>query len=405
MNNLGDSVHHEDARRLSPARRAFTSFTTRWFLIPQGTGILAIVLNQLPYQFHGLHTISIVFWFLNMVLLAAMLAIFLLRLLASPRVVARSIATDTTEAACTASISIAFMSCIQMLSLVVIPSWGGRGWSLAVYILWWVNCALAVLACIGLPDVFVRSIRSEGGLARSFTPVVQLPLIAALTSAAGAGTLCQSAVLSTAQKVPMIVVAYLEIGLALPTVLAFDVLYLARLLQPWEEPAGSHHEFPPEQMYSHMVLCGPWGQSSFALQTLGKAVFQLKGGFGASGQGALLFSNQGADTVAFASILVGLVNWGQGTFWWAFAIVSITRAVVARLKQNHSIAFHLSLWATVFPWQVVYEAMIEFVDKSCKVPNAAKAKWTAEAKKWRLPYWHFARLAIHCRILIPTRKL
>lgn len=41
--------------------------------------------------------------------------------------------------------------------------------------------------------------------------------------------------------------------------------------------------------------------------------------------------------------------------------------------------------------------MIEFVDKSVKVPNAVKAKWTAETKKWRLPYWHFARLAIHCR--------
>lgn len=306
MNNLGDSVHHEDGRRLSPARRAFTSFTTRWFLIPQGTGILAIVLNQLPYQFHGLHTISIVFWFLNIVLLAGMLAIFLLRLLASPRVVARSIATDTTEAACTASISIAFMSCIQMLSLVVIPSWGGRGWSLAVYILWWVNCALAVLACIGLPDVFVRSIRSEGGLARSFTPVVQLPLIAALTSAAGAGTLCQSAVLSGAQKVPMIVVAYLEIGLALPTVLAFDVLYLARLLQPWEDPAGSHHEFPPEQMYSHMVLCGPWGQSSFALQTLGKAVFQLKGGLAHPGKGRSCSAIRGLTRLRSRAFSLGL---------------------------------------------------------------------------------------------------
>ncbi|EFY90420.1 hypothetical protein J3459_006525 [Metarhizium acridum] len=100
-----------------------------------------------------------------------MLAVFFLRLLASTRVVARSIATDTTEAACTASISIsiAFMSCLQMLSLVVMPSWGGKGWSLAVYILRWMNCALTVLACIGLLDMFVMSIRSEGGLAGSLT--------------------------------------------------------------------------------------------------------------------------------------------------------------------------------------------------------------------------------------------
>jgi tellurite resistance protein TehA-like permease len=149
----------------------------------------------------------------------------------------------------------------------------------------------------------------------------------------------------------MIVVAYLEIGLALPLALVFDALYLAKVLQPWDDATTSHHDFPPEQMYSHMVLCGPWGQSSFALQSLGRAVFQLKGEFGAGGvQQALLFSDRGADTVAFASMLAGLVGWGQGTFWWAFAIVSITKSVVARLRLRHSVAFHLPMWAMVFPW-------------------------------------------------------
>ncbi|EFY90419.1 tyrosinase domain protein [Metarhizium acridum CQMa 102] len=45
--------------------------------------------------------------------------------------------------------------------------------------------------------------------------------------------------------------------------------------------------------------------------------------------------------------------------------------------------------------QVVYEAMIDFIKTTDKVPNAVKAKWTAEAKQWRLPYWDFARFAIH----------
>lgn len=155
--------------------------------------------------------------------------------------------------------------------------------------------------------------------------------------------------LSTAQKVPMIVVAYLEIGLALPLSLVFDALYLARILQPWAQVTGENHEFPPEQIYSHMVLCGPWGQSSFALQSLGRAVYQLGGKLGGEGE-VVLFGDRGTETVAFASMLVGLVNWGQGTFWWAFAVISIVRDVVGRLRRKREVAFHLPSWAMVFPW-------------------------------------------------------
>src|ERR1700709_2274400 len=38
------------------------SFKSQWFLIPQGTGILAIILHQLQYQFNGLTIISDILW-------------------------------------------------------------------------------------------------------------------------------------------------------------------------------------------------------------------------------------------------------------------------------------------------------------------------------------------------------
>lgn len=32
--------------------------SSQWFLIPQGTGILSVILHQLHYQFRGLDVIS-----------------------------------------------------------------------------------------------------------------------------------------------------------------------------------------------------------------------------------------------------------------------------------------------------------------------------------------------------------
>jgi Voltage-dependent anion channel len=42
--------------------------TSRWFLTTMGTGIVAILLHQLPYQFPGLAVISIIFMCLNVLL-------------------------------------------------------------------------------------------------------------------------------------------------------------------------------------------------------------------------------------------------------------------------------------------------------------------------------------------------
>ncbi len=207
-------------------------FVSSWFLLPQGTGIVAVILHQLDYQFHGLKTISIIIWLFELVLLAVAFVLYLARFVQSPRRMVHAVVNNTTEAACLASISVAFTSAIQMMVLVVVPSsWGGASWGMAAYVLWWINTAMAVVAVLGIPLIFVHSIHAEGGFIRSLTPTTQLPLIAALTSAAGAGTLCQYAMLSDSQKIPMMIVSYLEIGIGVPLALALDILFMVRVFQ------------------------------------------------------------------------------------------------------------------------------------------------------------------------------
>lgn len=323
-------------------------FVSPWFLLPQGTGIVAVILHQLDYQFRGLHTIAIIIWLIELVLLAVAFPLYVARFMQSPRRMAYAVINSTTEAACLASISVAFTSAIQMMVLVVVPSsWGGPSWGMAAFIMWWINTAMAVVAVLGIPLIFVHSIHAEGGFIRSLTPTTQLPLIAALTSAAGAGTLCEFAMLSDAQKLPMMIVSYLEIGIGVPLALALDILFMVRVFQNWDTDTDAEI-FAREQSHTDMVLCGPWGQSSFALQLIGKSLLEMSSRIGS--ESSVMFSARGAETIAYASMFSGLVGWGQGTFWWVFAVASISKSTWNRVKRKSPVPFGLPTWAIVFPW-------------------------------------------------------
>ncbi|KAK3935588.1 putative malic acid transport protein [Diplogelasinospora grovesii] len=301
-----------DISPLPPTRLALREFTSQWFLVPQGTGIIALILHQLDCQFRGLKIISYIFWVITIVLWFAMLLIYGVRSALYPKSVAAALRDTPIEINCLSSISITFTSIIQMMALVLVQGWA-RGWGIAVYVLWWVNVAMAILACIVLAFFTFRVFPSK---VSSLSPGTQLPFIAALTVAAGGGTVAKYAEISCAQQVAVIIVSYLFLGTGFTIAFALDVLYLSRLM---------HQSLPrAAQAYQDMILCGPWGQGSFALQILGQVV--LTGAFAGEAQGVFLTA-RAADPVGFASIFAGLLSWGAGTFWWTFAVFSILRGV------------------------------------------------------------------------------
>jgi tellurite resistance protein TehA-like permease len=319
----------------SPASIALRNFTSQWFLIPQGTGIIAVILHQLDYQFNGLVIISEIFWVLTVMLLLVMIVVYLLRIVLFPKQVAEALSTDANETACLASISITFTTIIQMIALTIVQDWG-HGWGTAALVLWWINTAMALVACIGMPYVFVKY--APPGV-DALSPTTQLPLIAALTAAAGGGVICQYGQLSTQEQIPVIIISYLFVGMAFPLSLGFDTLFLTRLFDK-NSPSGM-------KIYQEMIVCGPWGQGSFALQGLGQAV--LKGSFAAYSKG-IFITSQASTTVGYASIFAGLVAWGHGTFWWAFAIISITQTTLEKANGRRGVDFGLAAWSLVFPW-------------------------------------------------------
>lgn len=315
--------------------RALWNFSSRWFLIPQGTGIIAVILHQLDYQFRGLRIISVIVWIYTIALLATAMSVYLLRVLVYPRHVARALRESIVETSCLSSISITFTTIIQMIVLVLVHQWG-PAWGIVAFVLWWINTAMAVVAVMVIPYVFVK-VQPPG--IKSVTPVVLLPLIAALTSAAGGGVICHYGAFSDRLQVPVIIVSYLEVGLGLLLAMTFNDVFVTRLFD---------RSFPDlEHIYQDMILCGPFGQGSFALQALGEVV--SKGSFAEYNRGVFLTA-QAAKPIAYASQLAGLLAWGYGTFWWFFAITSVIHTFFSQPGGIRKSRFTMSAWALVFPW-------------------------------------------------------
>lgn len=205
---------------------------------------------------------------------------------------------------------------------------------------------MAFVACIGIPYVFTKV---EGPGLDSIPAAIMLPLIAALTAAAGGGVVCRYAQLDAHLQVPVIIVSYLFIGLGLPLSVACDAIILARMFD---------NAFPMKsKVYSLMILCGPLGQGSFALQILGQCV--RRGAFAAYDTSPFL-SGSGGETIANSSQFIGLITWGYGLFWWGFACIAITHYSIATPKDVFHWDKHLDAWSMVFPWVCACECMHSF---------------------------------------------
>ncbi|KAJ5185072.1 C4-dicarboxylate transporter/malic acid transport protein [Penicillium cf. griseofulvum] len=314
-----------------PLSRALWNFSSLWFIVPQGTGIIAVILYRLKYQFNGLKTLATIVWIYTIVQLGLFLILYLLRIFLHSRHVLYQLRNKTVETSCLCCISIAFTSILQMAALKY-----GDTAGLAIYILWWVNTGMAVLACMVIPFVHLKMQQSGK---RHMQADTLMPFLAALTSAAGGGVICRVARISPRLQVPAIIVSYLELGVGLALVAAFYTIILAQYFgRPFQTP---------DMVYQDMIMCGPCGQASVALQALGEAI--QAGSFAAYDRGQLLTA-KAADPFAFISHFIGLLIWGYGIFWWFFAILSICYTLHTQPGGWKKSRFTMSVWSVVFPW-------------------------------------------------------
>lgn len=120
----------------------------RWFIITMSTGVVSILLHQLPYNGNGLRIISEIFFVLNLVLFLLFTFISCLRYILYPQLFF-AVLRHPHQSLFLATFPVGLATLINMTVLVCVPAWGS-GVATFAWVLWWIVSVLALLTCFHL---------------------------------------------------------------------------------------------------------------------------------------------------------------------------------------------------------------------------------------------------------------
>lgn len=143
--------HGADQRgkqRKTAFRNTVENFTPLWFVIPMNTGILGILMHQLPYQFNGLPVLSTIMYLVDLALFVVVCTMTILRWTLYPKAAQRKTAASIDEIAFLGAAPITLLTLASLTGLIVSNAdWGGHAWSLVAYVMWWFGMMWMLTTC------------------------------------------------------------------------------------------------------------------------------------------------------------------------------------------------------------------------------------------------------------------
>ena len=115
------------------------------------TGVLSIVVHQLPYNASWLHIISTILFVLNIGLFLLFTAASCLRYVLFPRILP-AVLQHPHQSLFVATFPVGLATLINMIVLVCVPVWG-HGMAILAWVLWWIDAVMALLTCFHLTFV------------------------------------------------------------------------------------------------------------------------------------------------------------------------------------------------------------------------------------------------------------
>jgi C4-dicarboxylate transporter/malic acid transport protein len=300
-------------------RRVVLNFTPSWFSVIMGTGIVSILLHNLPYSGMWLYWISVVIFCLNILLFLSFLAISVVRYTYF-RGLFQFMISNPVQSLFTGTFPMGLATIVNMVVFVCVPA-SGHWATVLAWALWWIDAVIAVMTCFYLPFVIMQKHDSE---LSKMTAAWLLPIVATIVAAATGGIVAE--VLPNPQhQLWTIIVSYVLWGTGFPLAMLVLVIYFQRL---------TIHKLPPREVIVSVFLpLGPIGQGSFGIMQLGKVarkVFPITGTIDPEAGAA--FYNLG--------IALALIIWGYGLVWMFFALASISRS---------KFPFNMGWWGFTFP--------------------------------------------------------
>ncbi|KAK8060401.1 hypothetical protein PG996_010331 [Apiospora saccharicola] len=323
-----------------------------------GTGIVSILLHNLPYNTDWIRWISVGFFALNVLLMVAFTTISVARYVLYPEIFGvmirhptQSIFLGTFPMGLASESSLPGdgnmygpfdmmhtdwlrKAIINMIVFVSVPAWGNWVAYLA-WGLWWFDLAISLLCCVSLPFLVIHL--GKTNLA-SLTAALLLPIVPCVVAAASGGVVAN--VLPDPSHVRTTLIAsYLSWGIGVFFSVLILAMYQVRL---------SNHALPPrEAIVSVLLPVGPFGQGGFGIAKLTQVTRKLL----LHGGGTVMAATPQDYDTTYAEPLgllieglgacIALVMWGIGLIWLAYAVISIAT--------TRNFPFNMGWWGFTFP--------------------------------------------------------
>ncbi|KAF8320764.1 hypothetical protein DL93DRAFT_2052461 [Clavulina sp. PMI_390] len=318
----------------SGLRWRILNFAPSWFSVNMGTGIVSILLKNLPYQFKHLDVIANAIFALNVVLFITFLVVSIIRYTVWPTVWYELI-HHPTQSLYIGTFPMGLTTIINMIVFTCVPAFG-KDFATVAWVLWWITAAISI--GIGIIMPFVVHTRHKTSF-KEILGVWFLPIVTNVVASASGGVV--AAVLPPAHARVTLVVSYMMWGVGVPCAFFLMPLYYARL---------AIYKLPPKTVIVSVFLpVGPCGQGAFGLLQMASVLRTLSrspggGGLDAGGQYSAEEIQMMANAVYAVSIIVAFVLWGVGFFWLCNAIMAIFE-VMCRQK----VPFNMGWWGFTFP--------------------------------------------------------
>ncbi|KAI9851180.1 MAG: hypothetical protein M1838_004289 [Thelocarpon superellum] len=311
-------------------RRIVRNFTPSWFSVTMGTGVVSILLFQLPYNGVWLYYLSIVFFGLNILLFTLFAIISVLRYTLF-RDIWGIMMRHPTQSLFLGTVPMGFATIVNMFVFVCVPAWGDWAITLA-WTLWWADVVVAVSVCFFLP--FVIMYVHETKLS-AMTAAWLLPIVATIVASASGGIVAD-ALQTPEYALWTMLTSYVLWGTGVPLAMATLVIYFQRL---------TVYKLPPREVIVSVFLpLGPLGQGGFAVMQLGKVALRIL-------PATHTLTPASGEILYTLGFIVALIMWGFALVWLFFAVASISQS---------RFPFNMGWWGFTFPVGVFAVATTTF---------------------------------------------
>ncbi|MGQ4611702.1 TDT family transporter [Acinetobacter junii] len=309
--------------QLEQSRDVIRHFTPNWFTATMGTGVVAMILAQLPFASSVLFMLATKLWQFNILLFITFSILYGLRWILFPNE-AKQIFNHPNMSLFLGAIPMGLATIANGFLSFGVDLYGEIAIQIATY-LWYLDVFLAVLIAWVVP--FCMFSCQDHQLQR-MTAVWLLPIVACEVAASSAGLLLQH-LAADQHALAILIMGYVLWGISVLPAFAILTILMLRL---------ALHQLPEKEVAISSWLClGPIGTGALALLLLGQQAPRILNAVGLE---------ELATIVPAIGVIGGLVLLGFGLWWFGIAVFTTVR------HARTGIPFNLGWWGLTFPFGV-----------------------------------------------------